>query len=133
MDDPDLADGHRQELRRGAVVLACLLALGAPGYGYALLEELDKAGLPVAGNTLYPLLRRLEAQGLLSSEWDTSESRPRKFYRTSRDGQRLARALLREWRGIDAALTHLGDLSPDIGPTTAEPRNAEPKARGEQP
>lgn len=128
MDGLDLADAHRQELRRGAVVLACLLALGEPGYGYALLETLDKAGLPVAGNTLYPLLRRLEAQGLLSSEWDTTESRPRKFYRTSLDGKRLARALLREWRGIDAALAHLSDLGAEVAPKAAEP-NAEGEQR----
>lgn len=103
----EISDAHRQELNRGSVVLASLLALREPGYGYGLLERLDAAGVPVAGNTLYPLLRRLESQGLLTSEWDTTQSRPRKFYRTSRDGQRLARALLREWRQLSAALETL--------------------------
>ncbi len=105
--ESELLDAHRQELRRGSVVLASLLALRTPGYGYGLLEALDRAGVPVAANTLYPLLRRLESQGLLTSEWDTSEARPRKFYRTSQDGVRLARALLREWQAIDKALTRL--------------------------
>ncbi|GII63880.1 hypothetical protein Skr01_39650 [Sphaerisporangium krabiense] len=63
--------------------------------------------LPVAANTLYPLLRRLESQGLLTSEWDTTESRPRKFYRTSRDGIRPARAPRREWTG---STPPIGDL-----------------------
>ncbi|MGD3109558.1 MULTISPECIES: PadR family transcriptional regulator [unclassified Streptomyces] len=111
MDDAELLDAHRQELRRGSVVLASLLALRTPGYGYGLLNELESAGMPVAGNTLYPLLRRLESQGLLTSEWDTTQARPRKVYRTSRDGARLAQALLREWRAIDTALTGLDPAS----------------------
>jgi PadR family transcriptional regulator PadR len=107
MDDPDLVAPHRQELRRGSVVLASLIALETPGYGYGLLDALERAGLPVEANTLYPLLRRLEAQGLLTSEWDTSETRPRKFYRTSDDGIQLAKALRREWQDIGAALDRL--------------------------
>ena len=97
----------RQELRRGSVVLASLVALEQPGYGYGLLDALDKAGFPVAANTLYPLLRRLESQGLLTSEWDTSEARPRKFYRTSAAGIRIAGQLRGEWLAIDAALAAL--------------------------
>lgn len=107
MDDGELLDAHLQELRRGSVVLASLIALQTPGYGYGLLDALEQAGVPVAGNTLYPLLRRLESQGLLTSEWDTSEARPRKFYRTSRAGIRLARELRREWQAIDNALNAL--------------------------
>ncbi|HEX3781166.1 MAG TPA: PadR family transcriptional regulator [Pseudonocardiaceae bacterium] len=107
MDESELLDAHRQELRRGSVVLASLLALRTPGYGYGLLDALDRAGIPVAANTLYPLLRRLESQGLLTSEWDTTEARPRKFYRTSQDGIRLARTLGREWQAINAALAQL--------------------------
>ena len=104
MDD-DLVRQHVQELRRGTVVLACLLSLREPGYGYGLLESLNAAGIAVDANTLYPLLRRLEKQGLLSSEWNTDEARPRKFYRTSADGVRLAEALVAEWDDIDTALT----------------------------
>ena len=104
----------RQELRRGSVVLASLVALEQPGYGYGLLDSLERAGFPVAANTLYPLLRRLEGQGLLTSEWDTSEARPRKFYRTSEAGIRIATQLRGEWSAIDAAITALtstGDAS----------------------
>jgi PadR family transcriptional regulator, regulatory protein PadR len=108
MNDSDPIAPHRQELRRGSVVLASLIALQTPGYGYGLLDALDKAGLPVEANTLYPLLRRLESQGLLTSEWDTSEARPRKFYRTSADGVRLASALRQEWDAIGSAIEKLG-------------------------
>ncbi|MGC5652205.1 UNVERIFIED_CONTAM: helix-turn-helix transcriptional regulator [Kocuria sp. CPCC 205316] len=79
----EIVASHFQELRRGTVVLACLLVLDEPRYGYALLRTLGDAGLDVEANTLYPLLRRLEAQGLLESDWNTDESRPRKFYRTT--------------------------------------------------
>ncbi|MTV24540.1 PadR family transcriptional regulator [Nitriliruptoraceae bacterium ZYF776] len=103
----DLTATHRQELRRGTVVLACLVRLRTPEYGYALLDRLGVDGFPVDANTLYPLLRRLEKQGLLTSEWDTSEARPRKFYRTSRDGERLAARLLDDWRQVDAAIAAL--------------------------
>ena len=107
MDEDELLDQLRQELRRGSVVLASLVALEQPGYGYGLLDALERAGFPVAANTLYPLLRRLESQGLLTSEWDTTEARPRKFYRTSEDGIRVAGQLRSEWSTIDAALTAL--------------------------
>lgn len=85
---------HLQELRRGTVVVASLVALRQPDYGYALLQRLGAHGFPVDANTLYPLLRRLEEQGLLTSEWNTEESRPRKFYRTSAEGEDVLRRLL---------------------------------------
>ncbi|WP_313404310.1 PadR family transcriptional regulator [Aeromicrobium sp.] len=105
----DLTQQHLQELRRGTVVLASLLTLREPGYGYGLLESLEGIGISVDGNTLYPLLRRLEKQGLLTSEWNTDEARPRKFYRTSAEGDRLAEALLTDWHQIDTALGRLTD------------------------
>ena len=105
----ELTQQHLQELRRGTVVLAALLSLREPGYGYGLLESLAEAGIAVDGNTLYPLLRRLEKQGLLTSEWDTQEARPRKFYRTSAEGERLTEQLLTQWREIDTALGRLTD------------------------
>jgi PadR family transcriptional regulator PadR len=95
------------ELRRGTAVLACLLMLRTPQYGYALLEQLAAAGIPVEGNTLYPLLRRLESQGLLVSEWNTDESRPRKFYRTSAAGDSLADALLAEWDNLQSSIDRI--------------------------
>lgn len=106
MDDSDVS-GHLQELRRGTVVLASLLVLRSPNYGYALLELLTTADLQVEANTLYPLLRRLETQGLLVSEWDTSESRPRKFYRTTPEGEALAETLRADWARLNHAITKI--------------------------
>lgn len=100
----DITAGHLQELRRGTVVLACLVRLREADYGYALLESLNSLGITVDANTLYPLLRRLERQGLLESVWNTDESRPRKFYRTSAAGEQLAVALTAEWHRIDDAI-----------------------------
>lgn len=106
--DDEILAGHLQELRRGTVVVACLATLREPGYGYALLETLGRAGFNVDANTLYPLLRRLEKQGLLSAEWNTDESRPRKFYRTSTQGEAVLGALLRDWERLHAAVRRLG-------------------------
>jgi PadR family transcriptional regulator PadR len=105
--DDELLSTHLQELRRGTVVLACLLILSQPNYGYALLEVLERNGFAVEANTLYPLLRRLEKQGLLTSDWNTEESRPRKFYRTSREGAALAEALRADWDSLHTALHSL--------------------------
>lgn len=110
---------HLQELRRGTVVLACLVRLRTPDYGYALLESLGADGIDVDTNTLYPLLRRLEKQGLLTSEWNTDEAKPRKYYRTSDEGHRLAAVLTAEWDRLDGSLRSL---------TTRGPKNQE-KAR----
>ncbi|MBD3784529.1 MAG: PadR family transcriptional regulator [Micrococcales bacterium] len=105
--DETVLAGHLQELRRGTVVVAALASLRTPGYGYALLESLGRAGFEVDANTLYPLLRRLEKQGLLTAEWNTDESRPRKFYRTSTAGEDVLAALRTDWRSLDAAITDL--------------------------
>ncbi|WP_106814865.1 PadR family transcriptional regulator [Microbacterium timonense] len=107
MSESEILETHLQELRRGTVVLACLRLLAQPGYGYGLLEELGRRGFATDANTLYPLLRRLEKQGFLTSEWNTDESRPRKFYRTSAAGARLARALTDDFRAIAAAIDDL--------------------------
>ncbi|WP_203137431.1 PadR family transcriptional regulator [Microbacterium sp. JZ31] len=109
MEERGDIETHRQELRRGTLVLACLHLLRTPGYGYGLLEQLGAAGFPTDANTLYPLLRRLEKQGHLTSEWNTDEARPRKFYRTSEAGTRLADTLFADWRAISDALGGLSD------------------------
>ena len=98
---------HLQELRRGTVVVASLTVLRTPGYGYSLLETLSQAGFEVEANTLYPLLRRLESQGLLTSSWNTDEARPRKFYTTTPQGDAIADALRGEWARLDGAITDL--------------------------
>jgi len=111
MYDDEVLATHLQELRRGTIVLACLLLLKRPDYGYALIEALEARGFTTDANTLYPLLRRLEKQGLLVSEWDTAEARPRKFYRTSDDGLALAGLLTAEWRQLDTAFDTLKETS----------------------
>lgn len=103
---------HLQELRRGTVVLVCLELLQSPGYGYGLLQELEAAGFDTEANTLYPLLRRLEKQGHLTSYWNTEESRPRKFYRTSDKGLKLAHAMYQEWHQLNSAITALPHQDP---------------------
>jgi PadR family transcriptional regulator PadR len=108
--DGELVQGHRQELRRGTVVLACLLILRRPNYGYALLDLLERSGFAVDANTLYPLLRRLEKQGLLTSDWNTDESRPRKFYQTSPEGAALAELLSHDWDELTAAIRVLRNI-----------------------
>ena len=105
--DPTIVEANIQELRRGTVVLACLIVLRTPDYGYALLERLAGFGFPVDANTLYPLLRRLEKQELLTSDWNTDEARPRKFYRTTESGAQLADLLIADWNEIQAAITKL--------------------------
>ena len=107
MQDDELLWTHRQELRRGTVVLACLLALREPGYGYGLLKTLEGAGIPSDGNTVYPLLRRLEERGLLTSAWNTDESRPRKFYMTTPAGRDLATQLLTDVTDLTKSLRNL--------------------------
>jgi PadR family transcriptional regulator PadR len=105
-DEAEL-EGHLKELRRGSVLLACLLILRTPGYGYGLLERLEDAGVEVDANTLYPMLRRLEKQELLSSEWDTDGARPRKYYATSDRGMALARELMSSWQDMTRTLEEL--------------------------
>jgi PadR family transcriptional regulator, regulatory protein PadR len=107
VNEDDVLSGHLQEIRRGTVVLACLTLLRRPGYGYGLLEDLERRGFPTDANTLYPLLRRLEKQGHLTSEWNTDEARPRKFYRTSTTGRALADRLATEWRAVAEAIAAL--------------------------
>lgn len=107
MSEGELMAGHLQEIRRGTVVLACLRLLRRPGYGYGLLEDLERRGFATDANTLYPLLRRLEKQGYLTSAWNTDEARPRKFYRTSAAGEALADRLSTEWRAVADAIAAL--------------------------
>lgn len=90
------------ELRRGSIVLAIVSILSKrTHYGYSLLKELEQYSLPVDGSTLYPLLRRLEKQGSLSSQWDTEDSRPRKYYSLTADGEKLYVSLLTEWQAMN--------------------------------
>jgi len=87
----------RLELRRGIIVLAVLSQLNEPRYGYSLIQSLAEKGLEVEEGTLYPLLRRLEKQGLVKSEWQVGESRPRKYYVITPDGQKVFSTLSEDW------------------------------------
>ncbi len=87
----------RLELRRGVVVLAVLSQMDTARYGYSLIQQLATQGLDIEEGTLYPLLRRLEKQGLLQSEWDVGEARPRKYYRISPAGHEVLTILKAEW------------------------------------
>ncbi len=86
------------ELKRGNLTLCVLSQLKTPQYGYSLLQTLSEQHIEIEANTLYPMLRRLESQGLLDSSWDTTESRPRKFYSLSTQGQTLFIDLLKAWK-----------------------------------
>lgn len=86
------------ELRRGVLVLAVLSRLRDRQYGYSLRQALADGGMPIEEGTLYPLLRRLESQGLLLSEWDTGTSPPRRYYRLSAEGERAFAELAEAWR-----------------------------------
>lgn len=85
------------ELRRGTLTLAVLSQLRMPQYGYSLVQSLEGAGISIDQSTLYPLLRRLEKQELVSSKWDTSESRPRKYYVLNEYGLEIFLQLKKEW------------------------------------
>jgi PadR family transcriptional regulator PadR len=99
-----LMENLRLELRRGCLVLAVLAELRNEQYGYTLRKGLAERGLEVDEGTLYPLLRRLESQGLLASEWREEEKRNKRFYKISRDGKLVLKQLLAEWQGIGLAL-----------------------------
>lgn len=88
------------ELRRGVIVLAALSQLSTEEYGYSLLKKLADLGLEVDQGTLYPLLRRLEVQGLLESVWKLEEARPRRYYVISAEGKKLLPKMKKEWAGI---------------------------------
>jgi PadR family transcriptional regulator, regulatory protein PadR len=88
------------ELRRGVIVLAVLSQLDRERYGYALIKGLSDNGLEIDQGTLYPLLRRLEAQGLLQSKWRVETDRPRRYYVLSDEGRQLLPRLKEEWTGI---------------------------------
>ena len=104
MADNDRFENLRLELRRGCLILAVLAQLRVEQYGYTLRKALADDGLAIDEGTLYPLLRRLESQGLLVSEWREENSRKKRFYRLSADGKTTLAQLLDEWRVINKAL-----------------------------
>ena len=108
MKKTDMYDDVRknliQELRRGSVVIAVLSRLSKEHYGYTLLKELNELGFPIEQNTLYPLLRRLETQGLLSSQWKVEDPRPRRYYIRSETGTEVFHDLIKESKKLQKIL-----------------------------
>ena len=96
-----------QELRRGILVLAALSQLKEEKYGYALINSLAEKGLDIEQGTLYPLLRRLESQGLLNSEWNVEGSRPRRYYVISTEGTEILKDLAADWREITQVMERM--------------------------
>lgn len=107
MANSELYENVILELRRGVIVLAVLSRLDQEQYGYSLLKLLSDQGLSVDQGTLYPLLRRLEAQGLLLSKWRLEETRPRRYYVISPEGRHLLPRLKEEWDNIVAVMEKL--------------------------
>ncbi|WP_043318562.1 PadR family transcriptional regulator [Microbulbifer sp. HZ11] len=95
------------EVRRGALTLAVLLALGEPHYGYSLRKKLAAQGLEIDEGTLYPLLRRLEGQGLLSSYWQEEDGRKRRFYQRDQGGEVVLAAMRDEWQSLNRVIGQL--------------------------
>jgi len=102
-----IVSGFLLELRRGTVILCVLAKLRRPAYGYQLITDLADTGMPVEANTLYPLLRRLEAQGLLESTWNTEGAKPRKYYAATPFGLEALGALRGHWQ---AAARSMNDI-----------------------
>ena len=103
----DQFDSLRLELRRGCLVMAVLAQLRTEHYGYTLKKELAGLGMDIDEGTLYPLLRRLESQGALVSEWREEDKRPKRFYRLSAEGDAVLVRLLEQWTDLDASLRRI--------------------------
>ncbi len=104
---PDVFENLRLELRRGCLVVAVLAELRSERYGYTLRKALAESGMVIDEGTLYPLLRRLEDQGLLTSVWREEDRRQKRFYRLSREGVATLKQLLAEWKAIDSSLNRI--------------------------
>ena len=103
----DVLENLRLELRRGSLILAVLGALQREHYGYALRKALADRGLDIEENTLYPLLRRLETQSLLLSDWREEDKRRKRFYRTSPQGAAVLEVLAAEWRELNVSVERI--------------------------
>ena len=97
MNVDEVVSGLVLELRRGTLILLVLSQMKEPTYGYNLVKKLNDRAIPMDANTLYPLMRRLEGQGLLKSQWDTGEGKPRKYYQITPDGQEVLEKTKQYW------------------------------------
>jgi DNA-binding PadR family transcriptional regulator len=106
-NETDIFEQLRQELRRGTLILAVLAQLRVERYGYGLRQALSSVGIEIDEGALYPMLRRLEGQGLLASEWREEDKRKKRFYRLSVEGEAVLARLATEWRSINDTLQPL--------------------------
>jgi DNA-binding PadR family transcriptional regulator len=106
-NDSDIFELLRLELRRGSLILAVLGHLRSEHYGYTLRKAMADAGVEIDEGALYPMLRRLEQQGLLTSEWREEDKRNKRFYRLSDEGRAVLGRLTDEWRGLNAAIADI--------------------------
>ena len=113
--NPEILENLRSELRRGSLIVAVLAQLRAEQYGYTLRKSLEEHGIAIDEGTLYPLLRRLESQGLLSSEWREQDRRNKRFYRLSPQGNVILTELLLDWESLSTSL-HAIVQQPKPGP-----------------
>lgn len=107
MNHDEIVSGLILELRRGTLILLVLNQLQKPMYGYHLVKELQDHGIPIEANTLYPLMRRLESQGLLKSEWETGEAKPRKYYSITEDGRIVLQKTRESWNKFSQNISQL--------------------------
>jgi len=109
----DILEGLQTELKRGTIVLCVLSSLRKKQYGYSLVQALEDKGITIDQNTLYPLLRRLEKQELLQSDWILEDNRPRRYYMLNENGRAVLKQLTQEWetmtRSIEALLNEKED------------------------
>ena len=107
MNYDETVSGLILEFRRGTLIMLVLSQLGEPMYGYNLVKVLENGGIPVEGNTLYPLMRRLESQGLLKSEWETSSAKPRKYYVITEDGEIVFQKIKAHWTTFSNSINQI--------------------------
>lgn len=107
MINETLLQNLQQEMKRGSLVLAVLTQMDKPEYGYTLIQTLNACGMVVEQNTLYPLMRRLEKQGLLESIWQIEENRPRRYYQISEMGREVRQLLIEDWKSLNTTLNQL--------------------------
>lgn len=101
MNIDEIVQGLVQELRRGTLILLVLSQMKEPTYGYNLVKKLNDRDIPMDANTLYPLMRRLEGQGLLKSQWETGEGKPRKYYQITPEGLEVLHKTREYWKTFE--------------------------------
>ena len=106
-EEKDLLSTLLLELRRGTLTISVLSQMNQPKYGYALVQSLEEKGVAVDPNTLYPLLRRLESQGLLESKWETGGAKPRKYYQRTEYGTQIYEQMKKYWQTLSAGMERL--------------------------